>query len=112
MAMTSLYEVVRRAIEFEGPDRLPLRFCALGLSDVHPVNRIQIGNGDRALRESLDEWGCSWMRSVVINMSQVKGHLPDDWSAVDCFRWPDPDDPAEAIVDSAQIVTLSGRHLG
>jgi hypothetical protein len=36
MAMTS-HEVVRRSIEFETPDRLPLRFELLGLSDVHEV---------------------------------------------------------------------------
>jgi hypothetical protein len=31
----SSYEVVKRAIEFGKPDRLPLRFKSLGLSDVH-----------------------------------------------------------------------------
>ena len=90
----SSYEVVRRAVEFQGPDRLPLRFEALGLSDVHHVGWNQIGTGDHCLRETTDEWGCLWMRSEVNNMGQVKGHPLADWRALEHFHWPDPDDPA------------------
>ena len=39
----SSYEVVRRAVEFDRPDRLPLRFDALGLSDVKGAGWNQIG---------------------------------------------------------------------
>jgi len=73
MAMPS-YEVVCRAIEFRRPDRLPLRFEALGLSDTHSVPWNQIGTGDQTKRETTDEWGCIWRRSEVANMGQVKGH--------------------------------------
>lgn len=90
----SPYEVVRRAIEFERPDRLPLRFEALGLSDTHTVRWNQIGTGDHRLRRTTDEWGCVWARSAMSNMGQVKGHPLADWSALDHYRWPDPDDPA------------------
>jgi uroporphyrinogen decarboxylase len=93
MAMSS-YEVVRRAIEFERPERLPLRFEALGMSDVHAVNWNQVGTGDHRLRRTTDEWGCMWARSAMDNMGQVKGHPLAEWSALDHYRWPDPDDPA------------------
>jgi uroporphyrinogen decarboxylase len=93
MAMSS-YEVVRRAIEFERPERLPLRFEALGLSDVHNVSWNQIGTGDKSLPQATDEWGCLWVRSEMDNMGQVKGHPLADWQALDHFHWPDPDDPA------------------
>ena len=93
MAMSS-YEVVRRAIRFEKPDRLPLNLPALGLNDFHSVSWNQIGTGDPGLHETLDEWGCTWMRSEVANMGQVKGHPLADWSALDHYRWPDADDPA------------------
>ncbi len=92
MTMSS-YEIVRRAIEFQSPERLPLRFEALGVSDVHGVGWNQIGTGDHRLRETTDEWGCRWVRSEVSNMGQVKGHPLADWRALDHFRWPDPDDP-------------------
>ena len=90
----SPYEVVRRAIEFQRPERLPLRFEALGLSDVHSVGWNQIGTGDKERRESVDEWGCVWRRTEADNMGQVKGHPLADWRALDHYRWPDPDDPA------------------
>ncbi len=88
------YEVVRRAIEFEYPDRLPLRFKSLGLDDTHSVKWNQVGTGDNNLPETLDEWGCLWTRSEVKNMGQVKGHPLESWQAWDTFHWPDPDDPA------------------
>jgi len=93
MAMSS-YEVVRRAIEFRGPDRLPLWFEALGLSDIHRVRWNQIGAGDTRLRETIDEWGCLWVRSGLANMGQVKGHPLADWGALNHFQWPDPNAPA------------------
>jgi len=92
MGMSS-YEVVRRAIEFEQPDRLPVRFDALGLNDVFDLGWNQIGTGDHNQRETLDEWGCTWVRSEVENMGQVKGHPLADWSALASFCWPDPSAP-------------------
>jgi len=93
MSMTS-YEAVRRAVEFDYPARLPVRFESLGLSDLHAVGWNQIGTGDKSLRETVDEWGCLWQRSGVANMGQVKGHPMDGWAKLGRFRWPDPDDPA------------------
>ena len=90
----SSFEVVRRAIEFARPERLPLSFEALGLSDLHIVNWNQAGTGRPRGRETLDEWGCLWKRTEVANMGQVKGHPLADWSALRGFRWPDPEDPA------------------
>jgi len=93
MGMSS-YEVVKRAIHFEGPDRLPLRFATLGLNDTHSVGTNALGTGDHSKRETYDEWHCLWVRSQVANMGQVKGHPIEDWSAADSYAWPDPQDPA------------------
>ena len=63
----SSYEVVRRAVEFERPDRLPVRFDSQGLSDVHVVAWNQIGTGDHSLRMTVDEWdasGCGRRRRI------------------------------------------------
>ena len=113
----SSYEVVCRAIEFKRPDRLPLRFDALGLSDIHNVGWNQIGTGDNRLREALDEWGCLWVRSEVDNMGQVKGHPLADWNAWDSFSWPDPDNQAfytgmeERFAGSAGKYVLTGIFM-
>jgi len=92
MAMTS-YEVVRRAVEFGRPDRLPVCFSLFGQSDLHGVGWNQTGTGDHALRETVDEWGCTWVRSEVANMGQVKGHPLPDLDRMADFAWPDPNDP-------------------
>jgi len=92
MAMTS-YEVVKRAIKFQGPDRLPLRFSTLGLDDTYGVGTNAIGTGDHTVRETYDEWGCLWVRSEVANMGQVRGHPLEDWSTIESYPWPDPDAP-------------------
>ena len=90
----SSYEVVRRAIEFEGPERLPLRFATLGLDDTHHVWWNQIGTGDHSQRRTYDEWHCVLQRSEMANMGQVKGLPLADWSDLNYFHWPNPDDPA------------------
>lgn len=93
MSMSS-YEVVRRAIAFEYPDRLPLSFDSLGLNDFHRVGWNNVGTGDHRYQETVDEWGCTWQRSEMANMGQVKGHPLADWDALEGFRWPDADDPS------------------
>jgi len=87
-------EVVSRAIEFRTPPRLPVVFPRYGLCDTHGVGWNQIGTGPRHQKQSLDEWGCLWVRSEIDNMGQVKGHPLLEWKALEHYRWPDPDDPA------------------
>ena len=85
------YEVVKRAIHFRCPDRLPLQFASLNLDDIAFVGIRQVGTGDHTQRETVDEWGCTWARTEMSNMGQVKGHPLEDWSAEPAFSWPDPD---------------------
>lgn len=93
MAMTS-YEVVRRAIEFQKPDRLPVQFEVLGMNDFHHVKWNMIGVGDKKLRTSVDEWHCGWQRTEATNMGQVKIHPLENEKNLDNFDWPDPDNEA------------------
>ncbi|NPV54891.1 MAG: hypothetical protein HPY71_15475 [Firmicutes bacterium] len=88
----SSYEIVRRAIEFQKPPRMPVRFASCGLDDTHLVYWNQIGSGDYLLPQTYDEWGCLWVRSETKNIGQVKGHPLNDWSSLSTYRWPDPDD--------------------
>lgn len=87
------YEIVKRAIEFKNPERLPCEFNTLGISDTRWVGWNQTGTGDNSKRETYDEWGCLWARSEVSNMGQVKGHPLSDWNRLDGFIWPDHDKP-------------------
>ena len=110
MAMSS-YEVMCRAIEFRGPDRLPLNLAALGRNDVHHVGWNQIGTGDHQHRETVDEWGCTWARTDMDNMGQVKGHPLADWDAWDHYSWPDPDDPALYEGMEARFAGSEGKYV-
>jgi len=111
MAVMTSYEVVKHAIEFGCPDRLPVRFEKLGISDVHNVKWNQIGTGDHQYRETLDEWGCRWERTETQNMGQVKGHPLEDWAALDSYRWPDPDTPAFYEGMDARFEGLQGKYV-
>ena len=87
------FELVRRAVRFEGPARLPLIFDSLGASDVagcgleFPSLRT-LGDGTGA-----DHFGCVWAKTAEHNMGQVKGHPLADWRALEKYPWPDPDRP-------------------
>lgn len=105
------YEIVRRAIEFKTPERLPVRFESLGLSDVHGVGWNQIGTGDKSLRRTLDEWGCGWERSEMANMGQVKQHPLADWSAWDHFPFPDPLNPQFYTGMEARFAGSEGKYV-
>ena len=93
MPMTS-YQVVKKAIHFDSPDRLPLIFGSLGISDTHSVGTNAIGTGDHSKHATYDEWHCLWARSEIPNMGLVRENPLEDWSALKSYQWPDPDDPA------------------
>ena len=91
MAMTSK-EVMRAAIRFQTPDRLPVLMGALGFSDLHgiglghPSQRSETGVGK-------DEWGCVWSKTDMHNMGQVTGHPLRDLGTIEDYPFPDPYNP-------------------
>jgi hypothetical protein len=111
MGMTS-YEVVRRALDFDYPDRLPLRFAEFGKDDTVWITPNQIYpwmNQDQ--RQNVDEWGCVWERSDMDNMGQVKGHPLADWAALDHYTWPDPDDPGFYAGMEERIEAVKDKYM-
>jgi hypothetical protein len=107
----SSYEIVRRAIEFDGPERLPLNHPSLEKSDIALVRWNYVGTGDRNQRETYDEWGCLWVRSENDNMGQVKGHPLADWSDLAQFQWPDPDNPAFYEGMAERLEKATGKYV-
>jgi len=88
-------EIVRRAVEFDRPERLPIICGALGFSDTYGVG-CRATEGWEPSCPGEDEWGCVWHKpaegSGVVNMGQPKGHPLTDWALLDEMRFPDPDD--------------------
>ncbi len=73
-------EIVRAAVEFTGPERLPVKMAALGVSDTAGVP-VRHKRREVDGREG-DEWGVVWEKSEVHNMGQPRGHLLGDLSEV------------------------------
>jgi len=89
-------EIVRRAIEFRNPPRLP--FWQHDMAGV-PDDVCEIREMDRAEagwffdNPGMDDWGCGWARTELKNMGQVVGHPLADWSLFKQYRPPNPRNP-------------------
>ncbi len=96
MAQNSM-ELVRAAIRFGGPERLPVRMACFGHDDTFWIPRPAPYHDEGEL--SVDEWGCAWEKTEMANMGQPKGHpladvsqherttVPDygeEWRYADC----------------------------
>ncbi len=98
-------EIVRRAIEFDAPPRLPFflgtswsnKLSAVienfpnDVCDCWEMDRQE--NGWFFDNPAQDDWGCQWERTDVNNMGQVVGHPLADWRALPSFKPPDPRNP-------------------
>ena len=102
-------EIVRRAIEFQDPPRLPfwqheVAWAPDDVCDIWEMDRARAGwFFDNAVT---DDWQCRWTTTATKNMGQVVGHPLADWSALDRYRPPDPRDPfyyerIEPLLDEA-----------
>jgi hypothetical protein len=90
------HELVRRAIEFDRPERLPF------FQHVYPPAPDDVCDCWELDRQKAgwffdtplpDDWGCIWGTTEVKNMGQVVRGPLEDWSALDSYLPPDPKDP-------------------
>ncbi len=98
-------EIVRRAIEFDTPPRLPfflggswsdklskiIKDFPNDVCDCWEMDRQE--NGWFFDNPADDDWGCKWKRTDVENMGQVIGHPVEDWSKLKSFKPPNPNNP-------------------
>lgn len=121
-------EIVRRAIRFESPPRLPFFLGAWSdkLAQViagFPNDVCECWEMDRQERGWFfdraveDDWGCQWRATEVKNMGQVVGHPLADWAALNRYRPPDPRNPfyfariEEGIADAQDRYTVLTSHF-
>ena len=90
--MTS-YEIVRRAVEFGSPERIAIRFPALGIDDTYGLP-LQAAAGWEAPEPDVDEWGCLWHKpdpaSGVANMGQPRAIPSPPWTTWTTTPGPTP----------------------
>jgi hypothetical protein len=116
-------EIVRRAIEFERPPRLPF---FLGGSWSDRLSRVIQGfpndvcdcwemdrgaNGWFFDNPVQDDWGCLWRRTRADNMGQVVGHPLEDWRGLDAYRLPNPRNPFYFARVEDDIQDAGGRYV-
>jgi uroporphyrinogen decarboxylase len=107
-------EVVTKAIEFAGPERVPLQFPDMGYSDIEGLPLVPEPDRGRgwnpsAGRSGEDEWGCYWtILPGRVNMGQVTGHPLSDWEKLKDYQFPDPQLPP---VDLEGKRRVEGKYL-
>jgi hypothetical protein len=101
---------VRRAIEFRGPDRIPVRYY-----DDVPASDIIIAPytppaGWVAPEPGVDEWGCLWS-TLDETLGQVKRHPLADPAACAGYRFPDPLAPGRMDTAGALRAAHPDRYV-
>ncbi len=97
-------EIVRKAIEFDNPPRLPFFIgsfwtekLAESFSDF-PNDVCDCWEMDRQKNgwffdnAAPDDWGCNWETIDKNNIGQVVSHPLDDWAKLDSYKPPNPKD--------------------
>ena len=108
------YELVKRAIEFKKPERLPF---FQKLYDKAPCDVCDSWELDRQKsgwffdNPSPDDWGCIWKASEVKNMGQVVHGPLEDWSALDSYIPPDPTDGFYFKTVEKEIADAGDRYV-
>ena len=116
-------EIIRRAIEFDTPPRLPF---FLGSFWNDRLN-AQIANFPNDVWDcwemdrqeagwffdnpAPDDWGCKWKTTEVKNMGQVVFHPLEDWSKLSTYRPPDPKNPFYFVRVEDTIKNSGGRYV-
>lgn len=122
-------EIVRKAITFGSPPRLPfflggswstklagvIRNFPNDVCDCWEMDRQESGwYFDNPV---MDDWGCQWRKTDLKNMGQVFGHPLADWNALPAYRPPDPRNPfyfariEDGIKDAASRYVVLTSHF-
>ncbi|NLX58167.1 MAG: hypothetical protein GXY74_03655 [Phycisphaerae bacterium] len=103
-------EIVRAALRFEGPERLPVRMACFGRDDTVWFAHVKADRTENGVQ--VDEWGCRWDRTNVANMGQPKGHPLADVSECDRLTVPDYGEDARFahVPEALALAEREGRY--
>jgi len=102
-------ERVKRAIEFEGPDRVPCCFAIPDEDDIVVVGYVEDPHFVPSVKGE-DEWGCVW-ETISTKMGEVKGHPLDDWSKLDTYKVPDLASPGRYEEAKRTMETYRNKYI-
>ncbi len=105
-------EIIERAITFNNPPRIGIKFDIVGVNDCYDVWTADPTGWTWEFGQSrADEWGCLWQRSAVNNTGQVVGHPLANLDALGDYRWPDPADPRRYAGFEQQLDAAEDRFV-
>jgi uroporphyrinogen decarboxylase len=110
-------EIVRRAIEFDSPPRLPFWQHWSHKMPEFPDDVHNIWEMDRAEagwffdNPGMDDWGCGWSTTEKRNIGQVTDCPLSDWSTLDNYQPPNPRNPFYYERLGAMIDEAAGRYV-
>jgi uroporphyrinogen decarboxylase len=105
-------EIVERAITFQNPPRIPLKFDIVGVNDCYDVWTVDATGWTWGFEgEATDEWGCLWKRTGVANTGQPVVHPLADLGRLTQHQWPDPDAPARYAGFEQQLFGAGDRFV-
>lgn len=88
------HENVIRAINFTGPERIPMIFPDYpdypGYGDPDILGLSYTASGGRKFSEGEDEWGCLWGKINGKTMGRVVRYPLSDWADFGDYQFPDP----------------------
>ena len=91
MTVMTSREIVKRAIRFENPERLPYRFEDKHGCDFCFINMVP--SPDDRLSNGIDEWGAVWENIGEHRLGEVKEYPLNSWNDFDAIKIPDIHDP-------------------
>jgi len=110
-------EIVRRAIEFDKPPRIPFwqhwnHKTAEFPDDVHNIWEMDRAEAGWFFdNPGMDDWGCGWSTTDVQNIGQVTDCPLNDWSTLESYRPPDPRNPFYYDRLGPMIDQAAGRYV-
>ena len=107
-------EVVKKAILFQNPDRMPYNLAPQYGTDFYFAG-ISPSPDDRP-SSGIDEWGALWENIGVCKLGEVKNSPIKDWSDLNKIKIPDVEDEKrwqclEGIREKASDKFLIGRGI-
>lgn len=103
-------EIIRRAIEFDHPPRIGIRFDEVGVNDTYIVT-CGFGKDYEPGSSNEDEWGCSMERTDLPNMGQVRQHPIRSREDLEGYRFPEADDGSRYEILEAILPYAEDRYV-
>ncbi len=88
-------QVVKAAVRFEGPGRLPMHLPDKYGEDFSKFRMLP--SVDNRPSSGVDEWGCVWENLGFTNLGEVKDHPLKSWDDLAGLNIPDVRDPSRWI---------------